>query len=360
VKDGYNYNPKIINNKTMKKLLAVAIILMTLTGCIGADKNPVFEGVSQKYFVADLSGDPNNRNVFRATTVWADDAVFEMLLPDYWEVKIDKEDIYKTDIYLTSSEYEDDACVVLAGTMGYGIPEDYEKELWQTTVAWGMADDYYFYEKISEEERRPVIRIVEFHDDASNYYVFELRFPETEYDACNADFSNMIATFKTLQGTIEENYIEQEIFEEKWPSIAFKNLGNQEDKIVIDYSPNWEVADDAEGNDILAKPPTDNTFHAGVEARDLSEAASYEEDVLVLDNNEMAEKYLLYDANGNLYMEVVKIMHNDVTYNFELKNPTSLDEASIEEFETMVKSFRTLAEENAAKQGYSIFDEEEV
>lgn len=344
----------------MKKLITFVLLLTILTGCsLFSNDGGIFEGVNQKYYVADLIGDPNNRNVFRATTVFADDAVFELLIPDYWEVKVDEEDLYNTDVYLSSSEFENDNCIVLPGTMGYGIPEEYEKELWQTTVSWGAADDYYFYERISEEERKPVIRIIEFHDATGNYYIIELQFPEENYEACNADFSDMLTTFQTINTPIEETYIEEEIFEPKWPSIAFKNLDDQEDKIVVDYPPEWSVVDDEEENDVLVKHPTDDTIRVGIETRDLNEAASYTEDILVFDNNDMGEKYSLYNEEGHLYMIVVTVTHNDTVYNFELDGSGYVDELNIEDFETIVASFRTLEEENAAKQGYDIFEEEE-
>lgn len=147
----------------MKKTLAILVILpiFFLTGCLGGQQEGIFEGVSQQYYVADLVGDPNNRNIFRATTVWSEDATFELLIPDYWEVKIDKDDTYNTDVYITSEEYKGDSCVILPGTMGYGIPEEYEKEVWYTNLSWGAVDDYFFYTTTEEGERRPVLRIVE-------------------------------------------------------------------------------------------------------------------------------------------------------------------------------------------------------
>ena len=344
----------------MKKLLAITLLLTFLSGCnLFSGGDQIFEGYSQSYYVVSLVGDPNNRNVYRGTTVWADDAVFELLMPDYWEVKVDEEDLYNTDIYLSSNEFDGDTCIILPGTMGYGIPEEYEKELWQTTTNWGVADDYYFYEVLSEEERRPVLRIVEFHDAIGNYYIIELRLPEEGYETCNSDFSDMIASFRTLDLPLEETYIEEEIFQPKLPNISFMNLGDPEDKLVIEYPIDWAVSEDEERTDVLIKETSDDMLYAGVETRDLSEAATYEEDVLVLDNNDMAKKYMLYDADGLLYMVVVTVTHNDIVYNFELRGNGAVDEMNLEDFDAIVKSFRTLAEENAAKQGYDVFEETE-
>lgn len=346
----------------MKKTLAILVILpiFFLTGCLGGQQEGIFEGVSQQYYVADLVGDPNNRNIFRATTVWSEDATFELLIPDYWEVKIDKDDTYNTDVYITSEEYKGDSCVILPGTMGYGIPEEYEKEVWYTNLSWGAVDDYFFYTTTEEGERRPVLRIVEAIDGEGYFYVFELRFPEEgDYVTCNADFSDILASFRTLDGTLEETYIEEEIFEVKWPTISIKNKGDKNDRFVVDYYPDWIVEESDESSENYFSGEDGCSLYPGVGDRDLAEAASYEQDVLVLDNNDMAEKYLLSDAEGNLYMEIVKILHGDNIYNFEIRgglsNQTCLDNA-----ETTIKSFRTYEEHVAAQQGYNIFEQEQI
>ncbi|MFA6529067.1 MAG: hypothetical protein WCT46_06035 [Candidatus Gracilibacteria bacterium] len=338
----------------MKKVLSIVMLLSTLLALTGCEKETIIEAGNQKYYVAELVGDPNNRNVLRATTVWSEDTSFEMLIQDYWEVKKDTEDLYNTDIYISSNEYEDDTCVVLPGTIGYGIDEALEKEIWQTTTTYGSAEDYYFYERISETEKRPVLRIVTFTDEEGNNYILEARYPETNYEACNADFSDMVATFQTLDMKLEDTYVAEEIFQPKWVSLVLQPYGTttEEDELVIDYSPDWTLINNEEdmlSQYILTDSKTDCKTYAGVAQRDLT-GLTYTEDVLVLDNNDMAKKYLVTDENGVVTMEIVSVTHGGKTYNFELRN---IDQEQIvvctDEFESTVKSVRTYVEEIAAR-----------
>jgi len=323
---------------------------------IGCQQQGVIETQNQSYYIAKLIGDPNGRNILRATTVWSKDAAFEMLMPDYWEVKLDKDDEYNTDIYLSSSEYNDDSCVILPGTVGYGVSADLEKEQWSTLTEWGTADDWYFYETV-DGIRRPVFRTATFTDEDGNYYILEAQYPEENWETCNADVSNMIATFKTLNTKLEDTYIAEEIFQPKWAKIALPLLETQETKFVVDYPPTWTV-ENLEKN-MITDTENSCSVYGGVALRDLSEAASYEEDVLVLDNNTMAKKYTLYNDTGIAYMEVVSVEYNGATYNFELHNITA-DNKDIctSNFESVVQSFRTYEEEIGATSGYDVFDEE--
>ncbi len=323
---------------------------------IGCQQTGVIETQNQSYYIARLVGDPNGRNVFRATTVWSEDTAFEMLIPNYWEVKLDTDDKYNTDIYISSNEYDDDSCVMLPGTVGYGVSADLEKEQWATLTGWGTADDWYFYETV-DEVRRPVFRTAAFTDEDGNYYILEAQYPEENWEACNADVSNMIATFKTLDTKLEDTYIAEEIFQPKWIKIVFSLLETPETKFVVDYPPTWSVED--LGKNILADNENVCSVYAGVASRDLSEAASYDEDVLVLDNNAMAKKYTLYNGTGIEYMEIVSVEYNDLTYNFELHDVTADNkEICASNFEAIVQSFRTYEEEVGATSGYDVFDAE--
>jgi len=339
----------------MKKLTAIFFATLIIFS-IGCKQEGVIETQNQKYYVAELVGDPNNRNILRATTVWSEDAAFEILMPDYWEVKIDEDDKYNTDIYLSSNEYDDDTCVVLPGTIGYGVSEELEKEQWATLTTWGAADDWYFYETV-DGVRRPVFRTATFTDENGNYYIFEVQFPEENWESCNANYSDMIATFNTLQSKLEDTYIDTEIFQEKWKSVTLPLLADTDKKFVIDYPPSgWAGEDSEEGYDILVDNENSCSVHAGVPLRDIAEAASYEEDVLVLDNNEMAKRYKLYDAQGLEYMEIVTFTYQDSTYNFELQNMTEANkDICTSNFESIVKSFRTYDEEIDATSGYDVF-----
>ncbi|OGJ47005.1 hypothetical protein A2344_00015 [Candidatus Peregrinibacteria bacterium RIFOXYB12_FULL_41_12] len=325
--------------------------MIAISGCA---EDTVIETENQSYYVANLVGDPSNRNVFRSTTAWSNTAAFEMLIPDYWEIKMDEDDLYNTDIYMSSDEYDNDSCIVLAGTVGYGISDEYEKEIWQTTTSYGVAEDYYFYERISDTEKRPVLRIVTFSDAEENYYILEARFPETDYESCSADFSNMVATFSTLDIELEETYVEEEIFQPKWISLVLNPYGTEGDEyeIIVDYPPNWVLTNN-EGDKlsqyIITDQETSCETYAGAAQRDLT-GLTYSEDVLVLDNNEIATKYIVTTETGETSMEIVTFVHDELTYSFELRN---IDQSQIatcmEEFESVVKSFRTYAEEMEAK-----------
>ena len=113
---------------------------------------------------------------------------------------------------------------------------------------------------------------------------------------------------------------------------------------------------DEEKRDYFKETEKNCLMYPGIEERDLSEAASYEEDVLVLDNNDIAKKYLLYNEVGENYLIIIQVPHQGITYNFELSQIA--DQSCIDDFEAMVKSFRTEEEEKAARKGYNIFSEE--
>lgn len=302
-------------------------------------------GNTQKHVMADLEGDPNNRNILMVTTVLGEEFGFKLLVPDYWELKPDDKNEYNTDIYLSSNEYENDACIVLPGTIGYAVDASLEKEQWQTTTPFGLADDWYFYTDVSETERRPVMRIIQFSDLEENYYTLEARYPETGYENCNTDFSNMIATFDLLSIPIDQIDIKEEaVYQERWTIMAVKPYGDEEEKIIIDYPPDWEVTDNVE--DVVRPLITDNetgcVTYLAVAPIDTTD---YTEDVIVLDNNEMAKKYTLETGE-----EVIIVTHNEKTYYFALKNVAE-DSIAIcmEEFESVVKSFRTYDEEMTAR-----------
>ncbi len=350
------------NNRfaTAKHQHSVLFILLLSAFCLLTTScgSGIYEGKDQKYYVADLEGDPNNRNIFRATTIWNEDATFELLIPDYWEVKEDKNDEYNTDIYLVSNEYDDNACLVLPGTMGYGVSDDLKIEQWYTLIPWGGADDYYFYETISDTEQKPIMRVIEFVDGDGNYYLFEMHFPQDEdYTACHEDFSNIITTFSTLNTTLEETYIEAEIFQPKWVTFAIKNKGSDDDRIVVDYPPmGWIVDKSEEGLDYVKNEEYGCEIHAGMEDKDPTELASYEEDVLVMDNNDMAKQYTLYDENGAVSEIYVTVNHNEIDYNFAIKN---INDMCLDDALLTVKSFRTYDEEMAIRKGIEMIDEEE-
>ena len=342
----------------MKKLITVALLIVTALTVSGCGNNSgIQEGATQKYYLADLEGDPNNRNVFRSTTVWSEEAAFELIIPDYWEVKVDKDDKYNTDIYLSSSEYEDDTCVVLPGTVGYGVSDDLEVEEWLTLIPSGQASDYYFYERISEEERQPVMRVVQFEDADGNYYILEMHFPEEgDYLSCHEDFSNIVTTFNMLEETLEETYVEAEIFQPKGITFAMKNMGSDEDRIVIEYAEDtWIVERDENGADYLKDMTGTCELHGGLETLDVTTWASYDDEVLVLDNNDMAKKYTLYDAEGAIDMVYVSLLHNDIVYNFEIREVDG-DEC-VDQAQTVIQSFRTYAEELSVQSGIEMIDD---
>lgn len=323
---------------------------------VSCGQQGIIKTQNQSYYIARLVGDPSGRNILRATTVWSEDTPFEMLIPNYWEVKLDKDDKYNTDIYISSDEYEDNSCVMLPGTVGYGVSADLEKEQWSTITQWGTADDWYFYETV-DEVRRPVFRTATFTDTDGNYYILEAQYPEENWEACNSDVSNMIATFKTLDMKLEDTYIEEEIFQPKWTKIALSLLETPETKFVVDYPPTWSVENLTQN--ILIDNESNCSVHGGVALRDLNEAASYEEGVLVLDNNEMAKKYILYNGTGIEYMEMVSVEYEGVTYNFELHDITADNkEICTSNFEAIVQSFRTYDEEIDANSAYDVFAEE--
>jgi len=341
----------------MKKLIIIASLIALALVATGCGKTGVQESGEQKYYVADLVGDPSNRNVFRSTTVWSKDAVFELLLPDYWEVKEDTENKYNTDIYISSNEYADDSCIFLPGTVGHGVDNGLEVEEWATLIPWGVADDFYFYKKISDEERRPVMRVVQFQDEKGNYYTLEMHFPEEgDYTSCHEDFSNIVVTFNTLDTDIEESYVEEEIFQPKWIALAIKNKESDEDRLVVDYPPGgWIVEQDENGLDYMRTEDNTCSVHGGMADIDVSTLEGYEETVLVLDNNDMAKKYTLYGEDGSIEDVYVIVTHNDITYNFHIDNLVS--ETCEADGETIIKSFRTYKEQKAVSAGIEMVED---
>ncbi len=339
-----------------KKILIGFLIgtLLVATGCFGG--GTIIEGEVQKYYVTDLLEDPNNRNILRSTTAWSEDAVFELLIPEHWEVKQDKKDEFNTDYYLQSTQFPSGECIALPGTIGYGIPEEWEKDLWYTTTPNTGGDDYYFYEVQDDGTRIPQIRIIEFQDGYGNYYIMELQYPESDYETCNADFSNIVTSFAIVTTSLEDSYSEEEVYQPQLPMISIMLEEDSSQRLVIEYPHNWVVGSTEDNITYLYEEEKGCKLFAGVPDRDLSEAAGYEEDVIVLDNNDMAKLYKLYDGQENFYMELISDEHDGITYNFELTEIA--DDACVSDFETIVKSFRTYQEELAAQQGI-VSDEQE-
>ncbi len=343
----------------MKKLTVLTLLialLLSFSGCGGNDG--IYEGKEQKYYVADLLEDPNNRNVFRATTVWSEDAAFELFIPDYWEVKEDINDEYNTDIYLTSNAYEDDACVLLPGTMGYGVDDDLVIEEWMTILPNATASDYYFYRTISEEERWPVMRIVQFDDGGENYYLLELRYPEEgDYMSCHEDFDKMIETFSILDTTLEESYMEENIFQPMWNNIYIKDTDTytKDESAVVSYNPGWIVTRGEDNIDYISTQEGMCQIDIKLMDIDLESVASYTEEVMIFDNNDMAKKYTVYDAEGNMEYIYVEVIHEELEYNFKISN---IDEACLEDAEAAIKSFRTYGEAAAEAAGVEGDNEE--
>ncbi len=223
----------------MKKILiATSILALLLTACGGQKLQP-----TNQTWTETAPEEGKTRPTVLMNSVLDENLYFKVKYdPSQWEIK-ETPGEYQTNLIFDHTQYEDETCYILPGTIGATLEKEYEVTQWsyKSDVTWGI--DYEFV--------NPVTKIIEMRvfEAASNgagfpTTLFELHLPTDGQDQeqCYEDWQQFIGTyaFDHYTGTPEElQAIMQQIEAQK-----ALNAEIEEQNLIKELEANGQITED--------------------------------------------------------------------------------------------------------------------
>lgn len=176
----------------MKRILALTSTLALLLAGCGNDLKP-----TNQSWTETPPDEGKTRPTVTMNSVLDENLYFKVKYdPSQWQIKETK-GRYQTNLIFNHTQYEDETCYILPGTLGKELEKDYTVEPWsyKSEVTWGK--DYQFI--------NPVTKITEmwvFEAESAGVgfptTLFELHVPTDgqNQDQCYEDWQQFIGTFE--------------------------------------------------------------------------------------------------------------------------------------------------------------------
>lgn len=186
----------------MKKFLAATSLLTLLLTACGAELKPTNQSWTE---TAPEEG--KTRPTVTMNSVLDENLYFKVKYdPSQWEIKETKGK-YQTNLIFDHTQYEDETCYILPGTIGAELEKEYEVTQWsyKSDVTWGI--DYEFANPITKTVE---MRVFEAVSAGAGFptTLFEIHLPTDGQDQeqCYKDWQQLIGTFQFdhYSGTQEE------------------------------------------------------------------------------------------------------------------------------------------------------------